>query len=246
MVLLAAGVTVRLDRVQVWTSTEVLSAVAVKVCVPSLSVAPTGILLTVMAETVSAPSVIEALIDSGMAVSSAPAAVAVTLSTGASGDTVTAIDCAAEVVDSPSASLAVAVTERLKSVVLLAAGVTVRLDRVQVWTSTEVLSAVAVKVCVPSLSVAPTGILLTVMAETVSAPSVIEALIDSGMAVSSAPAAVAVTLSTGASGDTVTAIDCAAEVVDSPSASLAVAVTERLKSVVLLAAGVTVRLDRVQ
>src|SRR5437764_238198 len=93
---------------------------------------------------------------------------------------------------------------------------------------------------------ATTGILLTVMAETVPAPSSIDALIDCGMAVTSPPATFALFPYTTLFRSTVTAIDCAAEVVDSPSASLAVAVTERLKSVVLLAAGVTVRLDRVR
>jgi hypothetical protein len=41
------GVILRLDRVQLLTSTEVLPVEAVNVLVPSVSVAPTGIVLTI-------------------------------------------------------------------------------------------------------------------------------------------------------------------------------------------------------
>src|SRR3981189_2878262 len=55
----------------------------------------------------------------------------------------------------PSASLVVAATLSVKLTSLV--GVMARLARFQLWTSTEVLPALAVKVGVPSLSVAPGG-----------------------------------------------------------------------------------------
>lgn len=77
---------------------------------------------------------------------------------GAKGSTVT-VSCAVVValVLCPFVSVAAKVREKSASFV----GVIVRLDRFQLWTSTEVCPVVAVKLCVPSLSFAPTGITLT-------------------------------------------------------------------------------------
>src|ERR1700688_2973568 len=81
------------------------------------------------------------------------------VSVGASGSTV--ISSVADVVELrlPSASLAVAAMLKVKLTSVV--GVTVKLDSVQLLTSTEVLPVAAVNEWVPSLSVAPSGIALT-------------------------------------------------------------------------------------
>src|ERR1700694_656048 len=94
-----------------------------------------------------------------MAAPSSPVA-ATGASDGASGLTVTASVAVAVVLRLPSASLVVAATLSVKFASLV--GVIERLPRVQVCTSTEVLPALAVKVCpFPSLIVAPSGMALT-------------------------------------------------------------------------------------
>jgi len=87
-------------------------------------------------------------------------------------------------------SVAVAVKVSMKSPSLLLGGVTVKEASVQLVMSTLVWPAVALKECVPSLSVAPTGMALTTRAS-VSEPSVStsEVVTLSEMAVSSLPLA---------------------------------------------------------
>src|SRR6202040_925804 len=78
---------------------------------------------------------------------------------GASGLTVTASVAVVVVLRLPSASLAVAATPSVKLTSLV--GVMARLARFQLWTSTEGLPALGVKVGEPSLSGAPRGVALT-------------------------------------------------------------------------------------
>src|SRR5882724_7305523 len=248
--LLAGGVTLRDGRVQPETSTPVLPKVAVKLCVPSLSVAPTG-MAPIRTVRVSEPSVSvrAGLTVSAIAVSSLPEAGA-TASVGASATAVTVTGRLMVVVALSllEASVLVAVTVRAKSTSLLAGGVMLRDGRVQPETSTAVLPNVAVKLCVPSLSVAPTG-MAAICTVKVSEPSVSvrDGLTVSAIAVSSLPVASA-TASAGASATAVTVTGRLAIVVAlSPlEISVLVAVTVSVKSASLLAGGVTVRDDRVQ
>ena len=96
-------------------------------------------------------------------------------------------------------SVLVAVRVSVKSLASLAGGVTVRAESVQPVMSAVVLPAVAMKLWVPSLSVAPTGIAPTCRAR-VSEPSVSTSAEPtvSGIAVFSLPVTGAV-LSVGAS-----------------------------------------------
>ena len=103
-------------------------------------------------------SVSEGSIDSAIAASSSPDASA-TVSAGVSAMADTETDRSPLVVASSPllVSVLIAVTARVKSAPLSAGGVTVSADKVQSDTSTLVLPDVAVKLLVPSLSVAPTG-----------------------------------------------------------------------------------------
>src|ERR1051325_4894001 len=197
-------------------------------------------LLTVMAVIDSEPSVSvrPALMFSAMAVSSLPVAGdTVTVGTSATAFTVTARLAMVDVaVLPPAASVLVAVTFRVKSTSELAAGVSVRPDscaggKVQV----------PLPLLVPADSVAPDGMLLTVMAVMLSEPSVSvrPALRFSAMAVSSLPVAgETVTVGTSATAFTVTArLAMVLVAVDPPVASVLVAVTFRLQSTSALAAG---------
>src|SRR5437588_728940 len=89
---------------------------------------------------------------------SVPGVLAPHVTAGASGLTLTAsLTLAVLVLPAPSRVVALAVS--LHDALPIC--VTRRLDSVQLPTSTAVLPAVAVKVCVPSLSTAPTGMALT-------------------------------------------------------------------------------------
>ena len=155
------GVIFRLVSVQPPMSTIVLPTVAVKVCVPSVSLAPTGIALTtseakLFVSPVSLLTVAPRL--SAMAEFSTPVT-AKGVSVGASGSTVTVSVAVATVLRLPSISLTVAATLSVK--LTSVADVTVRFDNTQEAMLTVVCPVVAVKLLVPSLSVAPTGIAFT-------------------------------------------------------------------------------------
>src|SRR6202049_4777011 len=148
---------------------------------------------------------------------------------GASGLTVTASVAVVVVLRLPSASRVVAATLRVK--LASAAGVTVRPARFQLCTSTEVLPALAVKVWVPSLSVAPSGMALTTtVARALASPArpLTVAPRLSAMAAPSRPLA-ATGARPGASGLTVTASLAVVVVLRLPSASRVVAATLRAK-----------------
>src|ERR1700680_1454832 len=241
-----AGVMARLARFQLWTSTEVLPALAVKVCVPSLSVAPGGMALTTNVASALAspprPLTVAPRVSAIEAPSSPLAATGATV--GASGLTVTASLAVAVVLRLPSASRLVAATPSVKLTSL--AGVMARLARFQLWTSTEVLPALAVKVCVPSLSVAPGGMALTTNVASALAspprPLTVAPRVSAIEAPSSPLAATGATV--GASGLTVTASLAVAVVLRLPSASRLVAATPSVKLTSL--AGVMARLARFQ
>src|SRR5688572_12545385 len=158
--LLAGGVMAREASVQPVMSAVVLPLVAVKLLVPSLKVAPSGMAL-ISSDSSSDPSVSTSAgsIESAMAMSSLPEASA-TVSAGASATADTETDRSPLIVASSPllVSVLIAVTARVKSAPLSAGGVMVSADKVQSDTSTLVLPGVAVKLLVPSLSVAPTGI----------------------------------------------------------------------------------------
>src|SRR2546423_1535874 len=165
-------VTVRLARFQPATSTAVLPAPAVKLCVPSDSVAPTGMALTTNeASALASPArpLMPAPRSSAIGEPSSPVS-ATGASVGASGLTVTASGAVVSVLRLPSASRAVAAMPSVKLASL--ADVTVRLARFQPATSTAVLPAPAVKLSGPSDSVTPAGIVLpTTEAGSLSSPA---------------------------------------------------------------------------
>src|ERR1700681_2177364 len=241
-----AVVTVRLARFQLWTSTAVLPALAVKVWVPSLRTAPTGMALTTtVARALASPArpltVVPRL--SAIAAPSSPLA-ATGARVGASGLTVTASVAVGVVLRLPSSSRVVTAALRVKLASF--AVVTVRLARFQLWTSTEVLPALAVKVWVPSLRTAPTGMALTTtVARALASPArpltVVPRL--SAIAAPSSPLA-ATGATVGASGLTVTASVALVVVLRLPSASRGVTAALYVKLASL--AGVTVRLARFQ
>src|SRR6202521_4919596 len=240
------GVMARLARFQLWTSTEVLPALAVKVCVPSLSVAPSGMALTttVASELASParPLTVVPILSAIEAPSSPLVATGATV--GASGLTVTASVAVVVVLRLPSASLAVAATLSVKLTSLV--GVMARLARFQLWTSTEVLPALAVKVCVPSLSVAPSGMALTTTGASELASPARPLTVVPILSAIDAPSSplVATGATVGASGLTVTASVAVVVVLRLPSASLAVAATLSVKLTSLV--GVMARLARFQ
>jgi len=115
-----------------------LPALAVKVLVPSERVAPTGIEATLTAR-VSEPSAStrEDEIESGIAVSSLPAAAATTrVGVSATALTVTARLALVVATDALAVSVAVALTARVKSVSLLGGGVMLRVGKFQPVTAT--------------------------------------------------------------------------------------------------------------
>src|SRR5580704_1165434 len=250
--------TVRLDSVQPLTSIGVLpSLVMVWARVPSLRIAPSGTPLMVRVFSVllspawlaiaiarSLPSTIGAF--------STPEAVAVHVTVGTAGSTVTTSLAVPVVLMSPlpSCSVAVAVRVKLPSGTVAWLVSTVRLDRFQPLTSIGVLPSLAmVWAMVPSLRIAPSGTPLMVkvfsallspawlaIATARSLPSTIGAF--------STPDAVAVHVTVGAAGSTVTTSLAVPVVLISPLPSFSVAVAVRVKFASLV--GATVRLDSVQ
>src|SRR5207253_1489979 len=155
------GVIVRLDRVQPWTSTALWPAEAVKLWLPSLSVAPSGIAPTTSdARLLLSPArpLTVAPRFNAIAAPSTPLS-ATGASVGASGLTVTVSVAVVVVLRLPSPSAVVAATLSVKLASLV--GVIVNALNVQPWTSTALWPADAVKLWLPSLSVAPSGIALT-------------------------------------------------------------------------------------
>ena len=203
---------------------------------PSLSVAPIGMLPIKSEESVLSPFA-EAVIFNGIGVFSTPSTeTADTL--GASGSTITSSVVLAVLV-CPSASFDVAVMLRVKLASLVV--LIVRVERFQPMISTDVEPDCTVKLWVPSLSVAPIGMSPTNSEESVLSP-LAEAMIFNAIGVPSTPSTdTAETL--GASGSTITSSLVLAVLVW-PSRSVAVAVTLRVKFVSL--AALIVRVERFQ
>ncbi len=172
--LCSTGVIERLLRFQEAISMDVLPEVAVKLLVPSVRVAPTGIAPTSSELSASEPSTSTrvAPIAREIGVSSLPEASA-TARVGASATAVMLTSMVSLVVAvSPLAfSLLVAATVRVKLASLCSTGVIDRLLRFQEAMSIEVFPEVAVKLLVPSVMVAPTGIAPTSRELIVSEPS---------------------------------------------------------------------------
>ena len=149
-------------NVQAEMSTLVSPGVAVKLLVPSLSVAPTGMAETSTAKlsdpsvSTSAGSMLRAIAVSWSPVTSSMSSVGAS----ATAATVTASSAVLVAMSPFSASMLVAMTVRVKSASLSAGGVMVREDSVQPEMSAVVLPLVAVKLLAPSLRVAPTGMAL--------------------------------------------------------------------------------------
>src|SRR5262249_28694524 len=218
-------------------STEVLPVLAVKVCPdPSLSVAPTGMLPIKSEDSVLSP-LAKAVICSGIAVPSTPST-ATADTVGASGSTTTSSVVLVEWVR-PPVSIAVAVTLKVKLVSL--AVLIVRVARFQPMISTEVEPDCAVNVLVPSLSVAPIGMLPIKSEESVLSPFA-EAVIFNGIGVFSTPSTEPAD-ALGASGATITSSVVLAGLV-CPSASFDVAVMLRVKLASLVV--LIVRVERFQ
>jgi hypothetical protein len=171
-----AGVTFSAARFHVATSTVVVPVMAVNVLTPSVSIAPTGMALTTrdFRVLVSPARLLTVLVMAPRVMpepSTPDEGAAAQPTVGATGVTVMASVVVEDVV-LPSASLVVVAMERLKLTSL--AGVTFRAARFQVDTSTDVVPAMEVKVCVPSEMMAPTGIALMTTDETVLASPLLD------------------------------------------------------------------------
>ena len=197
--LLAGGVTLREERSQSETSTVVSLGAAVKVLVPSVSVAPSGMSeSSVVRTSLPSTSVREDAMLSAIGISSLPAAGAV-VTTGASATGLMVTSSVSVVTAVSVPSVLVAVTVSVKSSPLSAGGVMLSAERSQVETSTAVSPGAAVKVLMPSVSVAPSGTAeISVVSASLPSRSVREDSISRPIGVSSLPAAGAVE-TTGAS-----------------------------------------------
>ena len=220
--------------------------------VPALKVAPSGTpVISILSDSEPSMSVMAEVISNGIAESSAPVT-SVTFTVGVSATPRTStFNVATSRITSPeSASVAVAVTVRLKSDESSCAGVIVRSFR-SLGSSVQVPSPLSV----PLLSVAPVGtpeITISTCSESVIAGSpsgVIFAGMDWPFTVTSISRAIAAsslptescTSTSGMSATPVTATPKLATVVAVVPSSLDVAVTVRAKSSVELAGGVTER-----
>ena len=242
----AGGVMVSAARSQSETSTVVSPGAAVKLFVPSVSVAPSGmsessvVSTSLPSRSVSADSRLSAI-----AVSSSPAVGAVIrIGASATGLTTTLRGAVVTAVTVPS--VLVAVTVSVKSASLSAGGVMVSAARSQSETSTVVSPGAAVKLLVPSVSVAPAGIAaISVARLSLASRSVRDEVISSAIALSSSPTAGAV-VTTGASATGLTVTSSGAVVTAISVPSVLVAVTTSEKSASLSAGGVIVSAESVQ